>query len=223
MKILLTSTSRNRISKAKADELYAIASNPTTDAKTLWELSDCPSIFVRSAVACNPNTPIKLLAKMVDDGTDSWTSVPYNPNCPERLLKKIFKEHPYAKNTYIGIASNPNVSEDLLAEIIKVSDNQIRLAALDNPNVTDVIVAKLAEDRYSDVRAKAKSKLNLFYFPFNSYTLYPQLYTGSQPSANNSDSDCIPLYPNWWNILFVIYFVPLDHIIIGGLSFTNFI
>lgn len=82
-----------------SEELYSIASSEKTSAAEFEKLSELNDVYVLTAVALNPRTPVEILKKFYErysgiGGTDEEMRIHIvnNPALTEKLLRKYSKD-----------------------------------------------------------------------------------------------------------------------------------
>lgn len=111
---------------------------PTNRLRQLFELDD-PIIDER--IAENPAAPEDLMYDLFNRAksrsrTDSFLSpLAQNPNCPPDILDEFAKSSFYLRRKYV--AMNPNTSIPTLVKLSQDENQEVRQAAINNPNYTD--------------------------------------------------------------------------------------
>lgn len=82
-----------------SEELYSIASSEETSANEFQKLSEMNDVYVLTAVALNPKTPVEILKRFYErysglGGTDEEMRIHIvnNPALTEELLRKYSKD-----------------------------------------------------------------------------------------------------------------------------------
>jgi hypothetical protein len=83
-----------------SEELYDIASSQKTSPNELKQLSEVSDVYILTAVALNPKTPVKVLKKLYEHysgvgGTDEEMRIHVvsNPALTKKLLRKYVKDN----------------------------------------------------------------------------------------------------------------------------------
>lgn len=135
------------------DETYAlrrqVASNPNAPINLLLKLVDDEENEVRFEVARNPSLPLDLMYKLSEDEI-LVSGVAQNTRCPSALLEKLSK----IKDDEVrgNVAANPNCPVPLLKKWAKLKDENIRGSVAINPSTPVEILELLASDEEVSVR-----------------------------------------------------------------------
>lgn len=117
------------------DNDFALASADDTSVAVLEELSLHPQPEVREAVARNPNTPTKVLLKLGKEFPDAITANP--------ILNLLLLENPESHFVRLSLARSTTTSEDTIARLSKIEDEEILLAVAGNPKTPLHILEQL--------------------------------------------------------------------------------
>ena len=167
------------LAKDKDDRIRGrVARNQNTPPEVLTELAKDEITNVREAVAANPNTPTETLARLARD-EDSWArrNVAENKNTPSETLENLARnryEYEYIRDiakkrlspdtltklTNISIAEDGNTSPDVLAELAKNEEEEVRKLVAKHPNTPSAALAELAKDTIKEVRALVSKNPN---------------------------------------------------------------
>ena len=117
------------ISKNKVDmgARWAVAKNPHTPSEVLAFLANDEINLVRALVATNPSTPPKSLEKFFSDEKIVKDGLSGNPSTPLKLLKIFVND--VDKMVRMRLAENPNVTKEILTELLTDSDPNVSKAA----------------------------------------------------------------------------------------------
>lgn len=182
-----------------------IARDPNTSPEVLEQLfaenaysDDFESkYFVCLELAQNPNTPLNILEKLgnkLDFDPRIRTAVADNPNTPLDLLEELYRYGGITIAMYI--ARNPNVSEDLLRRISKLSkspyaksDYSFAMAAVaENPKTPADVLEYLSysEDEYVRVYVakNPNTPIHVLKQLMSDESYYVQDYLGQNPNIN---------------------------------------
>ena len=156
------------LSSESLEDKRIIARDPNTSAEVLTQLFKDNSYlgeyeyFVCLDLAQNPNTPLDILEQLgnkMDYDNRIRNAVAANPSTPLSLLKELYRYG--GVSTALYIARNPNVSEDLLRKISRLSatphnksDYSSAMAAVaDNPKTPIDVLDYLSNNEDAYVRA----------------------------------------------------------------------
>ncbi len=104
--------------RATVQELEALAAKPSEDIKI--------------AVAANPNTPAKLLEKLLGQGSPLLRkTIAQNDNVPVKLLQRLAQDD--AADVRAHIAKNPRTPMETLEQLRQDSNPRVSLALAENP------------------------------------------------------------------------------------------
>lgn len=119
------------------DNDFALALADNTSVAVLEELSLHPQPEVREAVARNPNTPTKVLLKLGKEFPDAITANP--------ILNLLLLENPESHFVRLSLARSTTTSEDTIARLSKIEDEEILCAVARNPKTPLHILEQLVE------------------------------------------------------------------------------
>jgi pentose-5-phosphate-3-epimerase len=128
----------------------AIAFNPNTPVTLLEELAIDRDV-VRQSAAHNLNTPRSILEKLAKD--ISWLvrqAVAANPSTPHNTLEELSWDNQW--HIRVAIASNPNTPTRILETFRWDNDWGMRQALAQNPNTPVRILEQLALDKDFEIR-----------------------------------------------------------------------
>lgn len=80
-----------------------------------------------------------------------------NPNCPLDVLEKLIKDP--CDEVRINAAKHKDASDKMLSVCTKDDNRLVRLAAVNNPNVSEDILVVLMKDTDAEVVSQARSAL----------------------------------------------------------------
>lgn len=116
----------------------------------LEKLANSKNLKNREKAAKYPNTPTHLLEKISESTAYSiaW-ALAGNPNTPSNILATLLRRPGnYSNKLGIHIANNPNVTAELLEEIINMyKHDKVDEAIASNPRTPAYIIEKLATDK----------------------------------------------------------------------------
>lgn len=122
------------------DNDFALASADDTSVAVLEELSLHPQPEVREAVARNPNTPTKVLLKLGKEFPDAITANP--------ILNLLLLENPESHFVRLSLARSTTTSEDTIARLSEIEDEEILCAVARNPKTPLHILEQLVENPF---------------------------------------------------------------------------
>lgn len=144
-----------------------MAANPNLPPYQLVELAQDVNNSVRQNVARNPQTPIKLLEKLIS-GHDSTVRkiavknyLEKNPDGLPFVLRTYAQSITYTKLSRFFMLLHPQIPVDVLVENSRALEWRIRFAIAYHPNTPKPIRQQLANDGNRIVRATAKAHLRL--------------------------------------------------------------
>ena len=136
-----------------------VARNSRCPRYVLERLSREIYINVKETVALNPRTPIYILIKLSNEKNEYIrNNLAYNPNIPLSVLMKLARDSSYyVRKT---IVEHPNVSKEIIKILIEDIDEEVRLLArATNPDASEEELAELSKNKESFVRSQvAKNK-----------------------------------------------------------------
>ncbi|MGI2907028.1 hypothetical protein [Tolypothrix sp. VBCCA 56010] len=119
------------------DNDFALAWADDTSVVVLEELSSHPQPEVREAVAINPNTPTETLLKLGKEFPDAITANP--------IFNLLLLENPESNFVRLSLARSTTTSEDKLARLLEIEDEEILLAVARNPKTPLELLEQLVE------------------------------------------------------------------------------
>jgi len=126
-----------------------LLANPSTPPELLAAWYVGASAQTRDMLAGNPNTPTELLREMAHGATpELQATLAYNPATPPDVLMDIWtplanEPRNFSDHRRSRIASNPNASDELLAQAINCSDYSVAGHVLENPRLTPELLQQL--------------------------------------------------------------------------------
>ena len=120
------------------DNDFALASADDTSVVVLEELSSHPQPEVREAVARNPNTPTETLRKLGKEFPDAITANP--------VFNLLLLENPESHFVRLSLARSTTTSEDTIARLLEIEDEEILCAVARNPKTPLHILEQLVEN-----------------------------------------------------------------------------
>ncbi|MEO8206848.1 MAG: hypothetical protein ABI615_11755 [Chthoniobacterales bacterium] len=127
-----------------------VASNPSINAAVIEILLTDAEPGVRQYLAGNPTTPRPVLLKLrLDPDPNVQYGLPRNPNWSADDIRKMYEDKSAVPSV---IAANPSTPSDLLEELGKSSDYNIRIALANNPSIPDATAWFLAAQKDVSVR-----------------------------------------------------------------------
>lgn len=117
---------------------FALASADDTSVVVLEQLSSHPQPEVREAVARNPNTPTKVLLKLGKEFPDAITANP--------VFNLLLLENPESHFVRLSLARSTTTSEDMIAQLSKIEDEEILCAVAGNLKTPLHILEELVEN-----------------------------------------------------------------------------
>ncbi|MFN6561073.1 MAG: hypothetical protein RMY28_014970 [Nostoc sp. ChiSLP01] len=119
------------------DKDFIIASAEDTSDVVLEELSSHPQPEVREAVARNPNTPTKVLLKLGQEFPDAIIANP--------VFNLLLLENPESHFVRLSLARSTTTSEDAIARLSQIEDEEILCAVAANSNTPLRILEQFLE------------------------------------------------------------------------------
>lgn len=91
--------------------------------------------WVQEKMAHNPDTPPKVLARLVRDAASDWVSLrlAQNPSTPPEALAQLAGDR--SEEVRIGVADNPNTPPEVLAQLAGDRELSVREAVAKNPSM----------------------------------------------------------------------------------------
>ncbi|MBD2690405.1 hypothetical protein [Anabaena catenula] len=117
---------------------FALASADDTSVVVLEQLSSHPQPEVREAVAKNPNTPTKVLLKLGKEFPDAITANP--------VFNVLLLENPESHFVRLSLARSTTTSEEMIAQLSEIEDEEILCAVAGNPKTPLHILEELVEN-----------------------------------------------------------------------------
>jgi hypothetical protein len=135
-----------------------VVANPSVDTTIQEKLLRDKEPGVRGYIATNPHTPHSILVKLKDDpdGNVQWM-LPGNPNWSADEIRSMYMAEMVAvKRDKITspcvFARNPSTPSDILEELSKSNDYNVRIALANNHAIPDSVVRTLARNGDSSVK-----------------------------------------------------------------------
>ena len=157
------------VSKEPYEVRLELAEDHNTDSETLsqiassaehYEPSPSKAIDLIVAIAENPNTSTETLGFIMDD--KYFSSIPIirqmvvgNSNVPLPILEEFATS--FLSQFKFYAAENPSLPKDLLVQLSKDKDSDVRTAVVWNKNLTADIALSLISDPSTDVREELAS------------------------------------------------------------------
>lgn len=139
------------------DVRMKIAKDPTTNPNDLAKLAKDSAKYVQIAAARNPSTPINSIDKLAySNDVDVVKAALSNPSICFTTINKFYSEGKYLET----ILKNPVISPKTLLDNISSNEPGIKMAIIENPKVTEEILAVLAQDKNNTVATYANVYLN---------------------------------------------------------------
>lgn len=115
---------------------------------------DLDIYHVRRVVAGNPNTPLKVLARLAKDPqTAIRVRVAENPRTTVEVLSDLAADD--HSEVRLAVAENPNSPAEILSMLAGDEDADVRYGVAENPHMPENILVKLSEDDNPYVRCRA--------------------------------------------------------------------
>lgn len=131
-----------------------LAGNSKAPASILEALVNDENVFVRIALAKNPSVPISILERLANDPDDRvCKSLIENPNLPAQLLE-LFVDAADRKVREC-VAQHPNTSIGSLMRLAADREYWVRNYILKRPDLTGIILEKLAETTFAQAVAQS--------------------------------------------------------------------
>lgn len=141
----------NALSNAPSPEVRAlVAANPSVDLALFEILINDKEPAVRQYVASNPKTPHSILVKLKNDPDKNvqW-NLPRNPNWTAAEIRQMYEVKATSPMIF---ASNPSTPIDILEELSKSDDYNVRTSLANNHSINETIVKRLSQDQRPSVR-----------------------------------------------------------------------
>jgi hypothetical protein len=134
---------------------HLLGANLGTPPELLSTLAKHPHFEVRTGVASNPKTPLAdLLSLRVPGRYDTVNAVlSGNPMLPQTLLREMYNT---GEAGVLGLASNPNLPEDLMRAIDKKGGELEHATLARNPKLPRDLLDKYLADKREVVRVHAQ-------------------------------------------------------------------
>ena len=134
---------------------HLLGANLGTPPELLATLAKHPNFEVRTGVASNPKTPLAdLLSLRVPGRYDTVNAVlSGNPMLPQKLLREMYNT---GEAGVLGLASNPNLPEDLMRAIDKKGGELEHATLARNPKLPRGLLDKYLADKREVVRIHAQ-------------------------------------------------------------------
>ncbi|MCL5424018.1 MAG: hypothetical protein M1385_02945 [Candidatus Marsarchaeota archaeon] len=140
------------------DVIDSLAENPNTPSDVLDEIviSNLPSGTGKRDIASHPNVNVKTLVKLADNHSSFVrTAVALNKRTPVKVLQKLIKDNDWiVRNTIAKNSKNANLLESLAYD----NNINVRLSVAKNRNISITTLLQLLNDN-NDVVAKTVSSV----------------------------------------------------------------
>lgn len=122
--------------------LENIATNPNTDADTMYKIFNIKSGPARNRLAQNPNIPTELAKQLAL--SDDWTKeqIAKNPGVGPEVLATLVKSKIEVRK---ALARNPNTPPKTLMKLAKDRSDRVVSAVADNPNLPEEVFVYLLD------------------------------------------------------------------------------
>ncbi|MGM3309095.1 hypothetical protein ACSQ6I_24475 [Anabaena sp. WFMT] len=151
--------------------LWGIAGNPNTTPEILERLINrqdiSPSEYIEqiyATISQRQDIPINLMGVLL---SSPWSSVRryivYKNNLPTELVERLIATEP-DESVLISLAHNPNLTPELLTQLIQHSNSNVRNVLVDlvcPPNLTEAHWQQLAQDEALPVREAVAASENV--------------------------------------------------------------
>lgn len=155
----LTWNSSDRFINMPIDKKIEIAKSDTTSAEDLVDLAKDKDIDVVLAAAQNEKMPSDMLdqltqRELIDQYNQKVDIIPIilkNPQTSIKTLMRFKKVDEYLPL----VVQHPHITDAMLYEFIQSDNVQVKLNALDNPNIKKNTIQTLIKDENDDIAIKA--------------------------------------------------------------------
>jgi len=120
-----------------------VAQHPNTSASVLRILAGDEDERIRAKVAENPNTPLLVQVKLVEEGVGDMYKIAKCRNTPVAVLEKALVYLSECCDGKIIAAVTPNTPIAILKKLLKDKDVSVRVAAAENPNIPAELLVSL--------------------------------------------------------------------------------
>ncbi|MCP3850846.1 MAG: hypothetical protein GY694_11510 [Gammaproteobacteria bacterium] len=136
--------------------LHLLSSNHSIPQSLIKHLSHHKHFEVKTGIASNPQTPLKILHYLRTTGEYTTINdyIARNPNLPHNLL---FEMNNRGEASYTSLGLNPNCPAELMNEIAKLGTEIDRAWLATNPNLTKPLILLLEDDNSKVVKAYLKT------------------------------------------------------------------
>ncbi len=129
-----------------------VADNPNTPVKLLEQLVRDEDKYIRTFVADNPNIQVKLLEQLArDEDILVRESVARNRKTPTQLLEQLARDE--EKFVRESVARNRKTPTQLLEQLARDEEKQVCTSVARNPNTPVNLLERFAEDEDKQVRS----------------------------------------------------------------------
>ena len=136
---------------------YQLVKNPNTSITTLDRFSTDLNRNVRYYLGWNPNTSRAALRILCNDSDeDIVSSAAHHSNCSLEMLISLMQCSDRIRS---AVASNPNISLDMMWQFSKSTDRCTLYNVIANPNITEEILEELREHSIPQVKRRAEDVL----------------------------------------------------------------
>lgn len=137
----------------------------SVQAGILKELAESPKSNMRKYAAMSPHLPADIQMKLADDHDDEvHEGLAENPRITTQAMDKLISNPTITDRTAAKIANNHATTPDNLEKLMGHESHQVRAAVVSNPNASEAIVERGANDRDISVK-KAAGKILAFIRP----------------------------------------------------------
>jgi hypothetical protein len=132
--------------------LEEILENPQCDGILLERLAKLANAYWKSKIAEHHLCPSPLLEFFSHDPY-LRPGIARNPAAPTSLLTRLYEEMPDSPfDFYDDLAGNPSMPHEILTELSKSTDGDVRSCVANNRSASIEILRDLAQDKEEDVR-----------------------------------------------------------------------
>jgi hypothetical protein len=138
------------------DYKFLLARNPKTPSDILTELATDKNEEIKKWVLVNPNTPLNIRNLSNKLKEDFKNQPEEKPELKIPSVEKYYTQLPnfqvLPKDTdeVLEIAKNPNISNDILDQLLKLENEEVNKIMLMNPSIPETIKQKLRKELYME-------------------------------------------------------------------------
>ena len=131
--------------------LHLIGANPTTPIEIIKQLAQRPELDIRTGIAVNPSVPLDILMTLRSPKQYSTenSALATNPSLPQHVIWDMYNNNEAEAYSF---AANPNCPSKLMRKIFSEGDQQARLRLAFNPSIPEDLMQELEEDSDKIVR-----------------------------------------------------------------------